>query len=224
MRKSVVTKSLTAAVANGYAASQSLAAAGTLTMNGSLVTGGVGVVPSQRRVIVTSAGNDAGINWTVIGTDDNGNPIKDVFAGVNTPGVAQSNLDFKTVTSIASSGATASTVTAGTDTVGSSPWQLFSDTINTPNLSVNLQISGTVNCDVDYTYDSILADPTTPKSAIALGPASPNPQVILHPSLQAVTANKDGVIDWTITGWRLNINSGTGSVIMTSRQAGLASP
>lgn len=225
MRKSVVTKSLTAASANNIALSQSLAAAGTLLINGAAASGGIATLDSQRRIAIASAGNDAGIAWTIIGTDDSGSPIKDTFAGVNNPGVAQSNLDFKTVASITGSGATASTVTAGTDTVGSSPWQLFSDTINTPNLSVNYQLlSGSQNATVEYTYDAILRDPTQPMSAIAFATPSPNPQALPHPVLQQMTASKDGVIDWTITGWRLTINSGTGVGQMTSKQAGLASP
>lgn len=225
MRKSVVTKSLTASSANNISLSQSLAGAGALLINGAAASGGVATLDTQRRVTLASAGNDAGITWTVIGTNDNGSQIKDVFAGVNNPGIAQSNLDFKTVISITASGATASTVTAGTSTVGSTPWQLFSDTINTPNLSVNYQlVSGTQNASVEYTYDAFLVDPTLALSAIALGPASPNPQVILHPVLQAMTASKDGIINWTITGWRLTVNSGTGVGQMTSKQAGLASP
>ena len=220
MRKSVVTKALVAAVSNGIAHSQSLAAAGPLVLVSNPV-----VLDSQRRVILTSAADDSALTWTVIGTDDNGNLIKDSFLGANTPTVVQSNIDFKTVISISSDRATAGAVIAGTNGVGSSPWQLFSDTIATPNLSINYQlISGSQNATVEYTYDGILPDPTTPKSAIALGPNSPNPQVIPHPVLQAMAASKDGIINWAITGWRLTINSGTGVGQMTSRQAGLASP
>lgn len=224
MRQSVVTKSLIAPVANGVAASQSLAAAGPLALNGSLTSGGIATFDSQRKVIVTSAGNDAGITWTVSGTDETGNPIKDVFQGVNSPGVAVSNLSFLTVTSIIGSGATASTVTAGTNTIGSSPWKLFADTMQTPNLSVNYQlVSGAQNATVEYTYDVFLPPPGA-QTAPALAGASPNPQVLPHPVLQQMTASKDGVIDWVVTGYRLTINSGTGAGQMTTKQAGLASP
>src|ERR1700744_4680398 len=111
MFSSTITKTLAAAVANGIALSQALGGAGFLMLSGSLVSGGVAVLGSQRQVIITSAGNDSGLTWTVIGTDDTGNPIKDQFAGANV-GVATSNLNFATVTSISGSGATASTVTA----------------------------------------------------------------------------------------------------------------
>lgn len=225
MQKSVVTKALIAGVANGLATSQTLGGAASLVLAGSLTSGGVGILGSQRRVIITPSGNDAGITWTVIGTDDTGNAIKDVFSGVNNPAVAQSNLNFATVTSIRSSGATNGAVTAGTNGVGSSPWKLFTDTINTPNLSINAQlVSGTGNATVEFTYDTFLPDTSQPQSAIELAPASPNPQILPHPVLQGLTASKDGVIDWVVCGWRLTINSGTGTWKMTSQQGGLASP
>lgn len=218
MRGSTVTKSLVAASANNIAVSQTLGGAGTLTLTANPV-----VLDSQRRVIVTSAGNDAGINWTIIGTDDSGAPIKDVFPGAN--GVAESNLNFATVVSVAGSGAAASTVTVGTNTVGSSPWKLFADTIATPNMGIDMQLpaGGTGNATFEYTDNPFLL-PIGVQSSVANGPASPNPIAIAHPDLQALTASKDGALNWPIHGWRLTINSGTSAWTCTTHQAGLASP
>lgn len=223
MKASVFTKQLTAASANNIAASQSLAAAGNLLINGAAASGGVATLDTQRRVIITSAGNDSGLTWTIIGTDDYGAPIKDSFAGGNIA-AAQSNLNFATVVSITGSGASAAAVTAGTNTVGSTPWHLFNSTIATPNMSVNMQlVSGVANATFEYTYDNIRG-PIGVQSAVALGPVTVNPQALPHPQLQGLTANADGNVTWDIFGFRLTINSGTGQFKCTAHQAGLASP
>lgn len=217
MKSSVVTKQLTAANAAIIAASQSLAGAGNLTLLSSPV-----VLDTQRRIVVVSAGNDAALTWTVIGTDDYGAPIKDVFAGAN--GAAESNLNFATIVSITGSGATASTVTAGTNTVGSSPWKLFDSTIATPNLSIFMELlSGAANATFEYTYANFRG-PIGVQSAVAFGPATVNPAPLPHPDLQALAASKDGNLTWDVFGYRLTINSGTGQWRCTTHQAGLASP
>ena len=138
----VFTKQLAAASANNIALSQTPGSA-ALTLNGSAATGGVATIDTVtganieigRRVIITSGGNDTGINWIVVGTNSSLQPITDTFAGVS-GGAAQSNLDFVTVTSITPSGAVASTALAGTNGVGSSRWYTWNYKITPPmNLS-----------------------------------------------------------------------------------------
>jgi hypothetical protein len=218
MQAAAITKALVAASANGVAASQTPLAAGFLTLTANPV-----VLDSQRRILVTPGGDDHLLTITIIGTDDTGNAIKDSFAGGNSVAVA-SNLDFKTVTSIYVSGATASTVEVGTNGVGASPWKLFADSIETPNMSLNMQlVSGAGNAGIQYTYDPIQA-PAGVQTAIANAAVLPLPQTLAHPTLNNITASLDGTINWTIHAWRLIINSGTGTWKATGRQAGLASP
>src|SRR5690349_9122021 len=113
-----LTKSLVAAAATGISTSQGPITAGNkFTLNGSKVSGGVATFDSQRRVIITSAGNDSGITFTITGTNDDGNTISEVLTGANAT-AAVSGLDYLTVTSIVANGTTASTVTAGTNTTG----------------------------------------------------------------------------------------------------------
>lgn len=225
MQASIVVKSLAAASANNIATSQSLASAGSLNLNGSAASGGVATLDTQRRVIITSAGNDSGITWTVIGTREGGQPIKDQFAGGNVA-AAQSNLDFLTVTSITASGATASTVTAGTNGVGSSPWKISADSISPPQTSFDCEITGTVSYQVEYTQQPFLAPipPNGSSPAIQFAPASPNPTAIPFSDLTNKSAAAQGDETFVFHAWRLTILSGTGSVTCTGRQAGLASP
>lgn len=223
MQSAIITKALVAASANNIALSQTPLAAGNLTLNGSTVSGGIATLDTARRVILTSGGDDHLLTATIIGGGDGGSAIKDSFSLTN-GGVAASNLDFLTINSIFVSGATASTITAGTNTVGSSPWKLFANTIENPNMSLGVQlVSGAGNAGIQYTYDPIQI-PAGVQTPIANAAVLPLPNALAHPTLAGLTASSDGTINWTINAWRLIINSGTGTWKVTGRQAGLASP
>lgn len=221
----VITKALTAAADNNICASQTPGAAGNLLINGSLAAGGVATLDSQRRVIITSGGNDTGVTFTVIGTNDDGSPIKDSFLGAS-GGVAASNIDFKTVTQVSASAAPATTVKVGTNTTGSSPWKLFDSHLDPSYLSLSAQlVSGSGTASVEYTYDEFL--PGTglqADTAKGYGANTPNPVALPHAQLQGLTASNDGAIDYPIRGWRLTITLGTGTWKLTGTQSGVAGP
>lgn len=206
-----VSKSLAAASANNIALSQSLGAAGNLTINGSAATAGVATLDTARRVILTSAGNDSGLTWTVTGTNQTGNLIVDKFAGGNIA-AAQSNYDFLTITSIAGSAATAAAVTAGTNTVGSTPWIGVNWHSPIINIGIGVQVTGTVNYTVQHTFD----DPNNLPSGVSF------PATFNHPSLQSLTASGDGDYIYPIIAMRLLINSGTGTARMVAIQADIS--
>lgn len=186
---------------------------GTGVGNGdTIVFVGVATLDTQRRVIVTSAGNDSGINFTVFGTNDYGNPISDTFAGANI-GAAQSNLDFKTVTAVTHTGTVAGAITIGTNGVGSTPW--FG--VNWHAQPVNIELSaiiasGAANWSWQYTYD----DPNNLPSGVAF------PQPWNHPTLNNQAGSLDGSINDPVAAVRLIINSGTGQVRGTWMEAGIS--
>lgn len=219
-----VTKALaTAASDTAVCLSQSPGAAGKLTINGVHASGGVATLDSQRKIIVTSGGDDSAKTFTITGTNQYGAPIKDAFLGAN--GIAQSNLDFLTVTQVYISAASAGTVKVGTNGVGSSPWVLFNSHIPTPNISLSAVLnSGTATIQVEYTYDEIITSPVGTGPAIAYAPANTVPLAILHPSLQNLSANSDGGLNFPFRGWRFTILSGTGSWTVTGTQAGISGP
>lgn len=97
----------------------SIAAAGAVTLNGSLVTSGVAVLDQPRRVLFTSAGNDSGITFTITGTDWNNVPASEVLTGANATTV-YTIYDYKTVSSVVASGASAGNVSIGTNGIASS--------------------------------------------------------------------------------------------------------
>lgn len=214
-RRVVLTLSLAAASANNIAISQTIGGAGNLTINGSTATGGVATLDTQRRVLITSAGNDSGISFTVYGTNQGGASISEKITGGNIAAVATQQ-DFLTVTRVATSGAAAAAVTVGTNGVGSTPWQLVNTQITPDEIGFGVGVTGTVNCSVEYTYDSFLAP-----IAIYAPPVVPIPTPIPHSVLNGITANSDGTIDWPIHAWRLTMNSGSGTAKLTGIQAGI---
>ena len=223
-RAIAITKALaTAASATAVCLSQTPLASGNLTINGIHAAGGVATLDSQRRILVTSGGDDRSITFTITGTNESGTGIKDTFAGSN-GSTAQSNLDFLTVTQVYISGASASTITVGTNGVGSCPWQRFDSYVITPDLGLTcvLVSGGTATIQVEYTNDDFMVG--TSGSAIAYAPANTPPNTFLHPSLQALTATTAGTFDWPIKGWRFTILSGTSSWTVTGIQQGVSSP
>lgn len=212
MRPVVLTKILAAASVNCIAQSQSLAGAGNFTLNGSAVSAGVATLDTQRRVLITSAGNDSGITFTVFGTTQSGTAIQETVTGANAGAVA-TNQDFLTVTKVAASGATASTVQIGTNTTGSTPWVLVDPHVTPSMIGVGAIVSGTVTYTAEYTYDDFLN--------LAAG-AYPNVFSAQTPAaLKAVSANGDGVFNFPFRGLRLTITAGAGTVTLTAIQSGI---
>jgi hypothetical protein len=144
----------------------SIAAAGAVTLNGSLVSGGVATLDNPRRVLFTSSGNDSGINFTIIGTDWNGQIQTEVLAGANAT-TTYTYTDFKTVTSISSSGASAGTVSIGTNAVASSRpvfLDLYADAVTLVQTDTNglTGINYTIQTSQDDPNDSLIYEASSP--------------------------------------------------------------
>lgn len=215
------TKSLAAASANNIAVSQS-PGAGAILLNGAAVANGVATIDTVsatnsaagRRVLITSGTSDAGINFTVNGTNTSGQNISDTFAGGAT--TAQSNLDFVTVTSVTHTGSVASTITIGTNGVGSSQWFTMNWQGDSPtNISAAVElVSGSVGYTVEYTFDdpnNLLAGVAFPLNFSDLSPAA----------LITGSATKDGLFNFPLVALRLTVNSGTGVTRTRFVQAGI---
>lgn len=165
------------------------------------------VLSPPQSVIIASAGNDSGINWTVKGFDYGGSPLTEVIAGGNVGNATTVN-QFAVVTSISASGATASTVTAGTGTVIYSPWLILGAQRN--NFTTNLRaflVSGTSNFDVQATSDVNLMNNTGGFADDII-------------TLQAAqTASITTPLVETYIGVRLKLNSGTGTVSLRALES-----
>jgi len=217
-RPITLTKALEGGGNNDIAESQG-PVTGNFTLDGDVVTDGVAILDTARRVIITSAGDDSGITFTVYGTNEYGNLIQETFAGAN--GVASSNLDFLTVTRISSSAATASTVIAGTNDVGSTPWVAVTAHIPTTQLSVAVAVTGTVNYTVEYTYQDVNY---APNSLFAYNRDNIVPTIWPDTLVQGLAVSAIAVQNDPVWAARVTINSGDGSISATFLQAGIAGP
>lgn len=211
------TKSLAAASANNIAASQTIGAGGgAFSLNGAAVVGGVAVLDSQRRVIITSGSNDSAITFTIYGTNDAGTAIQDSFLGSNA-GVAVSNRDFKTVTRVTASSAIGAD-TIGTNATGSSPWFMPSYHLTPFVLDIESAIAGTVTYSIETTMD----DYWTPPGQNQVGMPAYTGIVLVRPTtVVAATAGSSLVITAPCRGWRATITAGSGSVTCEALQAGI---
>jgi hypothetical protein len=199
--------SLTAASANAICLSQTPGAAGPLTLNGALVSGGVAVLDVARRVLITAAGNESAKTFTITGTSYNGQTQSETITGPNAT-TAQSVLDYKTVTSVVISAAAAGAITVGTSGVASSRW-LRLDNWAFPQVGIQCNVSGTVN----YTVQQTLDDPNDPTNPVSISAIN----WINHPDINLVgaTATVQGNYGYAPLYARVVLNSGTGSVTMT---------
>src|SRR5882672_4135404 len=203
---------LAAASANNIALSQTPGAAGALTLNGTLVSGGVAILDNPRRVLLTTAVTTH--TFTITGTTPTGSVISESFLIV--AGATASQLDYAKVTSITISGAATAAVTVGTNTIASTPWVRL-DEWASPPVGIQCDVTGTVNYTVQSTYD----DPNSPTDPVSVSAMT----WIATNDTNAVSAT--GAVQtnflFTPTFVRALLNSGSGSVIMKVIQYNVAS-
>ena len=184
---------------------------------------------NQQRITVTSAGNDAGIYFHVIGFNQANFTIFEYLAGglgtgvAGSAGTVQSNLDYNTIVSIQPSASsvaqtlatTAGTVSAGTNNVGSTLPNIMNWHATPTDISVSAIVqSGAANYTVQYTYD----DPNNLPSGLAA------PTWLNVASLTGQTVNGDAELTNNLTALRLLVNSGTGTMRFTVIQGGIGTP
>ncbi len=206
---------LATAVANSICLSQTPSGAGALTENGALVSGGVATLAVPARITITSAGNDSGKTFVVVGTDAAGSAITETITGPNTAAVT-SLLSYKTVSSITISAAAAGAITVGNAQSGAST-PIALDSWAFPQVAIQCSVTGTVN----YTVQQTLDNPNDPVNPIARA----SMQWVDHPdtNLVAATATKQGNYGYAPLFMRVVINSGSGSVRLTVIQANVVS-
>lgn len=197
---------------NGIAESQTPGAAGDLTLDGVLVVDDVAVLDTPRRILITTSADETSKTFTLYGTDWNGNDVSETIAGVNNTTV-QSVYDYSTITRIAVSAALAGAVIVGTNGVASSR-PIFLDEWMPAPVSLQAVVSGTVNFTVQQTLD----DPTIIGATMGYTGVT----WVNHPdtALAAATATAQGNYAYAPRMVRVLLNSGTGSVTLTTLQSG----
>lgn len=183
--------------------------AGTISVG----TNGVATNLQPRKIVLTSSGVDTGVNFTITGTDVNGNTQSEVLAGASAA-AATSVLIYKAVTSITASGATAGTLIVGTSAVSASRW-IRLDEWAFNGIGIQCDASGTVNYTVQSTYD----DPNSPTSPV--GPSSVTWVNSADGAAVGATGGIQTSFTYIPTYARVLLNSGSGTVTATFVQSGV---
>lgn len=230
MRPYILTRTLLPLSVNGVALLQTLAGVGDLTLNGALAVNVTSGYPSavhaeahigdQQHVTLTSANNLSAVNFTIYGTNYQGQPISEVHAGPNANTV-NLVLNYATVTRVAASAAAAAVSVGILGTGESQPLPLD---IYVPNswTNISLEFTGAANVSVQFTNDN----PFNKREEYGEQGYTPPPvetQGLLwfpHPvaGLTGAAANVDGATETPMRAVRLVGNSGAGTVRMTVTQ------
>lgn len=210
MRPVIQSRQLDAADPNGIFLDQGSTTDVPLTLNGAFVTGGVATLDVQRQVELESAANLSAINYTIVGTDEQGRSITETIVGPNV-GVSATSLDFLTVISITPDGTDAGLMEGGTNATGGSIPIVVDQGVTPTNIGLGVTgFAVAADVTVQHTFD----DPWQGPSAILTW--------FDHPTLVNVVANGDGNLAFPPRAVRLFTNSGVGTAVLTLVQAGIA--
>lgn len=151
---------------DGILASSTPSGAGTLTLDGALVSDSIVTLTSQREILIYSSGNDSGVTFTVTGKDYHGTAVTETITGPNATTV-YSTKTYKTISSIAISGAGTGSISIGQvgDHIGieldsgAMQWTYIGAALSTTTTLVDA-LSGTVAVDNHvYVYSNKVQRP-----------------------------------------------------------------
>ena len=150
-----------AIAATGVIATATVAAGGSVTLNGTLVTGGVAVFDTPRCVsVVTSNAGNTTQTVTVVGTDVDGQTLTSTVT-VNGVTTVNTKKAFLTVTSVTVSAAITGTLSAGTSDVFGLYWAVKG------RRQVQFCWGTPPNGDIQITTGTLVAaDTTSPATAL----------------------------------------------------------
>jgi len=113
----VASSFITAAAAdpNGISTAAAVGNNAALVIGGALASGGAVTFDAPRNITILSAGNDSGISFTAVGTDETGAAASESITGANADTATGTQI-FTTITSITAVGNPAGNVSAGSGT------------------------------------------------------------------------------------------------------------
>lgn len=195
--------------ADGICLAQQTAGAGAFTINGALLdlpatmqASRRVVLPGiQRTVSITCAADISGVDFTIVGTDLRGNAVTETLAGPDTtPTTVETTAQYHTITSITVDGAVGTNTTVGTGTTGQTNWFTFDYYITPVAISLQADISGTINYTVRTTNDDVQTDSSPAVTAVSgMSGATGDAAAALTAPWRAVQAvvnsSTDGTLD-----------------------------
>lgn len=195
--------------ADGIALSQTPGGAGNLTLNGALVSGGVATLDAAQKVSITSVADETTKNFTITGTDPDGNALVETLAGGNITTVKTLGY-FKTVSQVAVDAATVGAVTVGSGDEGATQ-TIPTDWRENP-FELAIAVILTSGATLTYAAQHTLDDVQDSSSAL---------NWLTNDGLTGKTASDDGNVAFPVRGVRLIITAFTdGTATATFIQSG----
>lgn len=218
MRPIQKTINIAAATTNGIVTATTPADGVDLTLNGSLVSGGVATPTYPAQVSFASTSDLSSVVFTVYGTGADNNPLSEAIVGPNNTTVTGTET-FKTVNRIAVATASVFTteeVIAGTAAVGIGTGAWWPLDIYTPNqvttMSINLLNSAACTYTTEFTNEDIWNLAAADCLAVA------------HPvtALASGSTDQTGFTTTLMRAVRFNVAAGAGQVRVTVTQQSTA--
>lgn len=195
--------------ADGICLAQTTAGAGAFVINGALLDKqatmqGVArvVFPGiQRTVSITCAADISAVNFTITGTDLRGAAVTETLAGPDTtPTTVETTAQFATITSVTVDDAVGTNTTIGTGTTGVTNWFTFDYWISPFSVSLQADISGTIDYTVRTTNDDVQTDSSPAVTAVsgmsgAVADAAASLTVPWRAVQAIVNSSTDGTLD-----------------------------
>lgn len=189
---------------NGVFEDQTAGGAGSLTLDGVGVSGGVWTASDglAHQISLESAGNLSAVTFTITGTDADGKAISEDVTGPNANTV-ESLKYFLTITSIAVDGAVGTNVEGGPVDEAVSPMYI----LNFSNSDFETSIFCTVTGTADYTIEVSGTNPWDSSSTM---------NWFDHDTIAGETGSVSGNIIVPVTAMRSKFNSYTAGATLTT--------
>ncbi len=214
MRPQTVTTAALVNGANNIFQDQGGTGVGRMTLNGSLVSGGVAYLygatstqPQGQRISVEGTGNNLGVTLTIVGTGPGGNPVTEVLTLANN-GTATTATYFRTVTSITRSATITGNIEAGwLSANGAATREFYLDRQQLPgNASLTVAVTGTVTFTAQYSV--------TERDPVELAYAQRAVWQSVD-GLAALSATTSSNLAYPAIATRVLVTAGTGTVVYT---------
>ncbi len=197
---------------NSFYVITSITSSAAVTGNVEVGINGIATFTTPQHVTITATSNESGGNFTITGTDRDGDAQTETLVGPNNTTVI-GVMNFATVTHIAGFAAAAG-VAAGVDGTCEGRWLPLSTRTQDFNVGMGASVSSgaVVTYTVQHTFDDVFASNFVESTAVAHN----------HDTMVGQTGNLDGNYTNPVVAVRMDITahtSGTASlnVIQTSR-------
>ena len=216
----VITKTLAASSANNLATSQTPGSGTPLTLTALAGTG----LDTQRRVLLTFGSEASNRTMVITGKNSQGTVISETLSIASGAGSTVATVqDFLTVSqALPLGGGWTAAVTLGTNTTGSTMWQVVNYHSPTFQIGFELELtSGSGTASVEATRDV----PTAPIQiyTAGMGIVPPICDPFPLPQLNNQTADAFAAIDDPFTAFRVTVTAGTGLWTCSAVQSGFRS-